>query len=126
MRQIVLDMQSRLYADAIRRSLVQELEGYNIVISKTPQDTVLECRVARPYALLMEIKTYSPWTFKERLGVRSKVKEFLSECKFVFIVEEADRSGVVEVTKAKQSGLIDAFVFSSTSESYLAAVMDSL
>lgn len=126
MRQIVLDIQSGLYAEAIRRSLVQKLEGYNIVISKTPQDTVLDCRVSKAYALLMEITKYSPWTLTERLAVRDKVKKLVPTCKIVFIVEESDRSIVAEVIKVKQAGLIEAFLFSSASETYLAAVMDSL
>ena len=126
MRQIVLDMQSGLYAKAIRRSLAQELEGCNIVISETPQDTAAECRVARPYALLMEVTAFSPWLLEERLAIRDRVKELVPECKVVLIVEETDRPLAAQVTKAKQDGLIDAFIFSSASESYLAAVMDSL
>lgn len=105
---------------------MQELEGYNIVISKTPQDTVLECRLSQPYALLMEVTSCSPWTLVERIAIRNKVKELVPYCKIVFIVEETDRILVAKVTKAKQNGLIDAFLFSTASESYLAAVMDSL
>ena len=44
MKKIVLDMQSRLYAKAIRRLLVQELDNYQVVISKSPSETTKQYR----------------------------------------------------------------------------------
>ena len=126
MRTIVLDMQSALYAKALRRSLTQELEDCNVVISGSPRDTVSECRAVKPYALLMEVTEYSPWTITERLALRDSVKSGVPECRIVFIVDESNRALAAQVTRAKQDGLIDAFLFSSASESYLAAVLDSL
>lgn len=127
LKEIVLDMQSQLYAKAIRRSLVQELEDYNIVISKTPRDTVGECRVLQPYALLMEVTGYSPWMLPERLAILEAVKREAKACKIVLIVDDAaNRALAREITNAKRDGLIDAFLFASVTESYLAAVMDSL
>ena len=127
LRQIVLDLQSGLYARALRRTLVQELEGCNIVISKTPRDTVGECRVVRPYALLMEVTGYSPWRLPERLDTCHWVRHNARECKLVLLVDDnADRMLAQQVKEAKKEGLIDAFLFTSATESYLAAVMDSL
>ena len=87
MKKIVLDMQSRLYAKAIRRLLVQELDNYQVVISKSPSETAKQCNLLP-------------------------------------IVSEPELAE--NVKNAKQSGLIDAFLFTSTTENYLVAVMDSL
>ena len=54
MKTIVLDMQSELYAQAIRRMLVQELDGVQVTIARHPRETAEECRLLRPSALLME------------------------------------------------------------------------
>ena len=127
MRTIILDMQSGLYAKAIRRSLAQELEGYNLVIAKSPEETAGVCRVMQPYALLMEVTGYHPWMLAERLSTRERVRREAADCKVVFVVDEvADKALASEVKQAKADGLIDAFLFTSATESYLAAVLDSL
>lgn len=89
MHKIVLDMQSGLYAKAIRRVLVQGLE--------------------------------------ERLVVREEIRKYNPDCKIVILVDDiADKALANEVKKTKKDGLIDAFLFGSATDSYLAAMMDSL
>ena len=120
-------MQSGLYAGTVRRALVQELTGYQVIISPKPEETAAECRLLKPYALLMEVTGYEPWRLTERLKIRDSVKRDMPECRIVLIVDEiADRLLAEDVKKAKQNGLIDAFLYASASESYLAAMLDSL
>lgn len=127
LRTVVLDMQSGLYASAIRRSLVQEMTDCQVVISKTPEDTPGQCRVLQPYALLMEVTGYTPWKLSERLHIRDAVRESAPACRIILIVDEvADAALADEVKQAKQDGQIDAFLFASASERYLAAFLDSL
>lgn len=127
MKKIVLDMQSRLYAKAIRRLLVQELDNYQVVISKSPNETTKQCKLLQPYALLMEVTGYTPWRLEERLSIRDMVKKDSVDCKIILIVDDVSEPELAEnVKNAKQSGLIDAFLFTSTTENYLVAVMDSL
>lgn len=127
MKKIVLDMQSRLYAKAIRRLLVQELDNYQVVISKSPNETTKQCKLLQPYALLMEVTGYTPWRLEERLSIRDMVKKDSADCKVILIVDDVSEPELAEnVKNAKQSGLIDAFLFTSTTENYLVAVMDSL
>lgn len=127
MKKIVLDMQSRLYAKAIRRLLVQELDNYQVVISKSPNETTKQCKLLQPYALLMEVTGYTPWRLEERLSIRDVVKKDSVDCKIILIVDDVSEPELAEnVKNAKQSGLIDAFLFTSTTENYLVAVMDSL
>lgn len=127
MKTIVLDLQSGLYANALRRALVQNLTEAQVVISPTPGETVEHCRVTRPNALLMEVKPFSPWLLPERLKLREEVGRVHPDCKVALLVDEAaDRALTEEVKRAKQEGRIDAFLFDSASESYLAATLDSL
>ncbi len=120
-------MQSRLSAGAVRRALVQELTGYQVVISPRPDETASECRALKPYALLMEVTAYTPWKLEERLKIRKSVKREAPDCHILLLVDEvADRELADAVKKAKQDGLIDAFFYTSASDNYLAAVLDSL
>ncbi|MGN0379653.1 MAG: hypothetical protein ACI4EU_08695 [Butyrivibrio sp.] len=81
MKKIVLDMQSGLYAKAIQRVLVQELDDYQVIISESPDKTVQRCRMFEPYALLMEVTGHSPWLLEERIDIRNEVKKNEPDCK---------------------------------------------
>ena len=127
MRKIILDIQSGLYAKAIQRILMQELDEYQIIISESPGKTVERCRMFRPYALLMEVTGYTPWMLEERLAIREAVGRNNPDCKVVILVDDvADKALAERVKNAKKDGLIDAFLFGSATDSYLAAIMDSL
>ena len=127
MRKVVLDLQSGLYAKAVRRILVQDLDGYQVDISKNPTETVERCRILQPDVLLMEVTGYTPWMLSERLSIREEVKRHVPSVKIVFLIDDkAEVALVKEIKKAKQENLIDDFLFTSVSESYLVAVMDSL
>lgn len=127
MKKVVLDLQSGLYAKAVRRILVQDLDGYQVDISKNPTETVERCRILQPDVLLMEVTGYTPWMLSERLSIRNEVKRHVPSIKIVFLIDDkAEGTLVEEIKKAKQEKLIDAFLFTSVSESYLVAVMDSL
>lgn len=127
MKKVVLDLQSGLYAKAVRRILVQDLDEYQVDISKNPTETVERCRILQPDVLLMEVTGYTPWMLSERLSIREEVKRLVPSVKIVFLIDDkAEGALVEEIKKAKQDKLIDAFLFTSVSESYLVAVMDSL
>ena len=127
MRKVVLDLQSGLYAKAVRRRLVQDLDGYQVEMAKKPTETVERCRILQPDVLLMEVTGYTPWMLSERLSIRDEVKRHVPSVKIVFLIDDkAELALVKEIKKAKQEKLIDAFLFTSVSESYLVAVMDSL
>ena len=122
-----MDIQSGIYAKVIRRVLVQELEDCQIIISESPDKTAERCKTFQPYAMLIEVTPYSPWMLEERLALRDAVLKTNPDCKIVFLVDDAaDKELANGVKKAKRDGLIDTFLFSSATESYLAAVMDSL
>ena len=65
MKKIVLDIQSDIHAHTMERMLMQKLDDCQVVISESPDATAEWCKTHRPDVLLMEVKAYSPWMFKE-------------------------------------------------------------
>ena len=127
MRRVVINMQNSLFCNAIADTLRgsgNELEPYAI---DSPDKVVDECKWITPYALLMEVTGYTPWLLCERLKIRDEIKEKHPECKIVLIVDEkAEKEAARQIKEAKKDGLIDQFIYSSISASYLADIVDSL
>ena len=124
---IVLDMQSVLYARLLERAILQELDDYQIIISKTPELTKDICEIHRPHIVIMEVTGYSPWMLNERLSLSSKIKKENPECKILFMTDgDEDKKLADQIVKAKQDGYADAILFTSVSERFLAAVIKSL
>ena len=67
MRRIVLDLQSGLYAKLLERALLQELDDYLTVISKSPEMTFDICQIHQPSVVMMEVTRYTPWRMPERI-----------------------------------------------------------
>lgn len=127
MKKIILDIQSALHARNMERMLMQELEDCQVVVSESPDATAEWCKTHRPDVLLMEVKAYSPWMFTERMAIRKKIKQALSDCRIILFVDDENDSDLAEnVRQAKREGLIDAFLFGSVSETYFASVIDSV
>ena len=127
MRKIMLDMQSGIFARTIQRMLLQELDDCQVIISEHPDKTVQRCKTFKPYALLMEATGYTPWMLEERLAIRDKLKQNDPDCKIVILVDDqADSELAQKVKDAKREGVIDAFLFGSVTEQYMAAVLDTL
>ena len=87
----------------------------------------MSSKTHRPDVLLMEVKAYSPWMFKERMAIRDKVKRNTESCRVIlFVDDDTDEDLTEKVRQAKREGLIDAFLFGSVSENYFASVIDSV
>ena len=127
MRRVVINMQNSLFCNAIANTLRgsgNELEPYAI---DSPDKVVDEFKWITPYALLMEVTGYTPWLLCERLKIRDEIKEKHPECKIVLIVDEkVEKEAARQIKEAKKDGLIDQFIYSSISASYLADIVDSL
>lgn len=127
MRNIVIDMQSALTARGYERMLLQDMRDCHPIISDSPEFTVEQCRLFRPYALLMEVTGYTPWMLEERLRTWETVKRQLPDCKCVLAVDEyADAKLADEVARCKKDGKIDAFLFTSSSDRFLVAMLENL
>ena len=123
----MLDIQSDIHAQTMERMLMQKLDDCQVVISESPDTTAEWCKTHRPDVLLMEVKAYSPWMFKQRMTIRDKVGRSVENCRIIlFVDDDTDGELTEQVRQAKREGLIDAFLFGSVSENYFASVIDSV
>ncbi len=120
-------MQSILTARGYERILLGDMPDCKPIVSERPEQTVEQCRLFKPYALLMEVTGYKPWMLPERLKLCGEVKRLLPDCKCVLAVDEnADAALAREVAHCKGLGKIDAFIFTSSSDRYLVAMLENL
>ena len=120
MRKIVVDMQNFLFADSV--AIVFRSSGYDIDVIRTesPKDTLELCQVYKPYVLIMEVTSYTPWKLDERLNLREQVKAVCPECKIALIVDSnTERQAAKDIRDAKKNGLIDQFFYGSMTAEYL-------
>ena len=128
MRQVIVNMKDYIFADAVAQALrsdsASDFAAENI---GRPGDIVQYCSILSPYALLMEVTRYEPFTLDERLMIGDAVKRSAPECKVVLLVDEnSEKELAKRVRAAKKDGFIDQFIYGSTSASFLVALMDAL
>ena len=75
MRRIVLDMQCRMFADAISKALTDSDPDFSIRFTESPDDTANVCKSSRAYALIMEVTGHNPWSLKEIAALQRSEKE---------------------------------------------------
>ena len=127
MRRVVVDMQNTLFADAIAKALRNFDSDFDVSCSERPEKTTEMCDYTLAQILIMEVTNYTPWKFEERMKIRDTVKRRDPTCKIVLVVDENTEKELAErVRLAKKDGLIDNFIYSSVSASYLSAVIDTL
>ena len=126
MRHVVIDMQA-LFAAAMGNALSRSDFGFDTVQSQSPKDTLPLCLSLPADILLMDVMSFAPRTLEERLSLRDTLKRANPHCKIVLMVDENGEKKVADrVRLARKDGLIDGFLYNSTSDTYLAAVMDTL
>jgi hypothetical protein len=126
---IVLDMQNELYAEAVKKALLESGLGFVVFTSEKPEETVSLCHTCRANVLLMEIGQSKTRNLSERLKMLDGLKSKSSgqNCKTIFLVDEkADDALAADVRQAVKDKLVDNFVYTSVSASYLAGVIDIL
>lgn len=127
MRKVVVDMQNTLFADALATALRDFDVDFEVYLSEGPGKTLQMCMDIGANILIMEVTSYQPWSMEERMKRRCEVKENLPDCKIVFVVDENTEKKLADkVRLAKKDGLIDNFIYSSVSATYLSAVIDAL
>lgn len=129
MRRIVLDMQSELFAEAITKALTDSNLGFMVYTSARPGETVALCLASQANVLLMEVNQQSPWSLDARKKILDQLKssEGGRHCRTLLLVDEkADEILAADVRQAVKDQLVDNFVYTSVSPTYLAGVIDTL
>lgn len=122
MRKIVVDMQNFLFADSVATAFRSSGYDIDVIRTESPKDTLELCQVYKPYVLIMEVTSYTPWKLDERLNLREQVKAVCPECKIALIVDSnTERQAAKDIRDAKKNGLIDQFFYGSMTAEYLMA-----
>ena len=116
MKRIKLDICNGLMAEAITRML-EHTEGFSVI-----REAGLPADV-----LLMETAYDAGFTLGECLTRAKLLRSRCPECKVILLCDENSAPELArQVAQAKKDGLIDDFVYSSVSESYLTALLLAL
>ena len=120
MRKIVVDMQNFLFADSVATAFRRSDYDIDVIRTESPKDTLELCQVYKPYVLMMEVTSYTPWQLSERLKLRDKVKAVCTGCKIALIVDSnTEKQAAKDIRDAKKNGLIDPFFYGSMTAEYL-------
>ena len=120
MRKIVVDMQNFLFADSVATAFRSSGYDIDVIRTESPKDTLELCQVYKPYVLIMEVTSYTPWKLDERLNLREQVKAVCPEWKIALIVDSnTERQAAKDIRDAKKNGLIDQFFYGSMTTEYL-------
>lgn len=120
MRKIVVDMQNFLFADSVTTAFRSSDYDIDVIRTESPKDTLELCQVYKPYVLMMEVTSYTPWKLSERLKLRDKVKAVCPGCKIALIVDSnTEKQAAKDIRDAKKNGLIDQFFYGSMTAEYL-------
>lgn len=127
MRRVVVDMRNALFADAVAGALRRFDSDFDPVMSESPDKTLSLCDAVLANILIMEVSVYTPWKLEERLRIRNALKKRNPECKIMLVVDEnTEKKLADQVRQAKKDGMVDNFIYTSVSSSYLAAAIDAL
>ncbi|MGM9606361.1 MAG: hypothetical protein ACI3XJ_02540 [Oscillospiraceae bacterium] len=126
MARLIINTQNALFADMLKRTL-RKGGDFTVYVVDQPENVLAEVRRIAAEIVLLEVTANTPWKLEERMKLRDSIRKTDPDCKIVFLVDEnIDPKIAEDVKNAKLLGLIDQFIFSSISASYLAALMETL
>ena len=125
MPRIVINTQNFMFADMIKRTL--ESDDFSVTVVEKPEKLIQEFNRTAANIVLMEVTGYTPWNIEERIKLRHQIKQIDTNCKIAFLVDEKAEPAVAQkVLRAKTDGLIDQFIYTSISASYLLGVIETI
>ncbi len=126
MRKLVMNLQNYMFADAVEM-ILKDNGDFMVVSVEKPEDTVRQCKLVEPDVLFLEVTTYTPWKLEERMKIWDEVKAIVPECKIVLLTHEnVERALSEKIKELKVEGIIDGFIYSSISATYLSALMETI
>ena len=125
MPRIVINTQNFMLADMIKRTL--ESDDFSATVVEKPEKLIQEFNRTAANIVLMEVTGYTPWKIEERIKLRHQIKQIDANCKIAFLLDEKAEPAVAQkVLRAKTDGLIDQFIYTSISASYLLGVIETI
>lgn len=125
MARIVINTQNFMFADLIKRTL--EGGDFSVTVVEKTEKLMQEFNRTAANIVLMEVTGYTSWKIEERIKLRHQIKQIDANCKIAFLVDEKAEPAVAQkVLRAKTDGLIDQFIYTSISASYLLGVIETI
>lgn len=127
MKTVITNICNSLMAVSIS-DILQETGGYTVrSVRGGRTDLIEECKAASADIALLEVAYNPGFTIDERLEGVGRLRQLSPDCKVLLICDENSAPDLARrVVQAKRDGLIDDFVYSSVSEGYLVAMLDSM
>ena len=127
MKKIVLSICNSLMAMSITHSLTQTGDFQIASIRPGCKEVARECADASADVLLMEAAFNIGATLDDCMKEAKRLRSLRPECKTILLCDENSAPEVArQIALAKKDGLIDDFVYSSVSESYLTAMLHAI
>ena len=124
MKKIVLSICNSLMELSITRCLARTGDFQIASIRPGCKEIARECADASADVLLMEAAFNIGATLDDCLKEAKRLRSLRPECKTILLCDENSAPEVARrIALAKKDGLIDDFVYSSVSESYLTAML---
>ena len=124
MKKVVLNICNSLMALSITHSLTQTGGCQIASIRPDCKEIARECADASADVLLMEAAFNIGATLDDCLKEAKRLRSLRPECKTILLCDENSAPEVARrIALAKKDGLIDDFIYSSVSESYLTAML---
>ena len=126
MQRVIINMKSFVLGEAVQMAL-RNNGDFQVTVVERPEETAKKAYSLAATIVLMEVTGYPPYVLEERLKIRNAIKKQAPNCKIAIMVDDNSEKEVAEqVKQAKKDGLIDLFIYGSTSASYLVALLDTL
>lgn len=126
MARVIVNARNYMFADMIRLALRDNGDFHVTVVGK-PEKVIDEFNRTAANIVLMEVASGTPWTMWERMALREIIHRIDPHCKIALLVDEREEKRLAEqVVRAKLDGLIDQFIYTSISATYLVALMSTL
>ena len=127
MRRIVLDIKGTLLAEALVQALTTSNSDFIIYRSLKPEETINLCKTCKANVLVMQVNTQNGLGIEDRLRLRDMARSLGLDLKTLLLVDENENEQLAaRVRQAVKDQLVDSFVYTSVSPTYLAAVIDTL
>ena len=126
MQRVIIDMKNFVLGEAVQMAL-RSNGDFQVTVVEKPEETAKKAYSLAATVVLMEVTGSQPYALEERLKLRSAIQRRCPDCKIAVLVDEHSEKKVAEeVKQAKRDGLLDLFIYGSTSASYLVALLDTL
>lgn len=126
MQRVLINLQNYVLGEAVEQTL-KNAGDFQIEVVENPKEVVKKQFCFAATVVLMEVTSYTPYKLSERMLIRDEIKKNDPECKIVLMVDEnADKPLATQVKQLKKDGLIDQFIYGSTSAAFLAALMETV